>query len=141
MKLTLIYCVCLTLMPTSDPEIQHVKKQVMKLRDAMVAADGIQLRALTAESLSYGHSNGVVEQKPEFIESIISGKYNFISIDIDDLSIDITGDLAIVRHRFFAHTHDKDKEPTTVNLHVLTIWNKEDNEWRLFARQATRFPN
>ncbi len=114
-----------------------VANAVEKLRVAMV--DGIKekLEAIVAEKLSYGHSGGHVEGKAEFVEKIVSGKSDFVSIDLTEQSISISGKTAVVRHILNAKTNDGGK-PGEVHLRVLIIWQKKNGHWVLLARQAVK---
>ena len=107
------------------------------LRKAMVDADSAVLSTITLPQLSYGHSGGHVDDKVEFVQKIVSGKSDFVTIDISEQSINIVNDVAIVRHKFHATTNDNGK-PGTVDLSVLLIWQKQKKDWKLLARQAVK---
>lgn len=115
-----------------------VASAVELFRKTMVDPDGKVFQGLTSESLSYGHSNGLVEDKKTCIESMVTGKYNFESLELTEQTIKLSNNTAIVRHTFFAHTHDAGKDPGTVKLKVLQIWQKENGKWLLLARQAVK---
>jgi ketosteroid isomerase-like protein len=90
------------------------------------------------DELSYGHSNGKVQNKAEFIGALVSGASDFASIALSDQSVKVVGDTALVRHTFVAVTSDSGKSGN-VSLKVLMVWKKHDGQWRLLARQAVRF--
>lgn len=115
-----------------------VATTVEKLRMAMISGDAIVLTKLVDDDLSYGHSNGYVEGKEEFIEKLASGKSNFEQIDLAEQSIKITDKIAVVRHKFYAQTNDGGKGVGTVNLSILLIFHKVIIDWKLLARQAVR---
>lgn len=138
MNTTLLCSLCMVLVGQTAPDRISVTKAVEQLRVAMMSGEENVLFALTSPSLSYGHSNGVVENQLEFVASLTSGKYKFLSIDLDNQTIDIVQDVAIVRHRLFAHTADAGKPKATVSLHVLTVWKEVDDRWILVARQAAK---
>lgn len=119
---------------------QHkgVAKAIEILRKAMVDGDRAALDNSTAEGLSYGHSAGKIEDKATFIENIVSGNSDFVSIELTDQTIYISGKTAIVRHKLSASTNDKGKDPGTVKLAILTVWQKDKKEWKLLARQAVK---
>src|SRR5262245_45384162 len=75
-----------------------VAKASEELRVAMVNGDRAELDRLAAEQLSYGHSGGHIDDKKEFVEKIASGKSDFVTIDISEQTISISGKTAIVRH-------------------------------------------
>ena len=114
-----------------------IADRVELFRQAMVSADENSLNEMTAEKLSYGHSSGYVEGKAEFIRKLTSGENDFISIALSDQTISVSGTVAIVRNRLEAKITDNGK-PNDVKLHVLMVWQKQNKEWKLVARQAVK---
>ena len=117
---------------------QSVAAAVEGMRKAMVDADKSMLEKLSHDSLSYGHSGGKVESKASFVENIVNGNSDFVTIDLTGQTIFVTGKTAIVRHRMSATTKDKGKEPGTVNIAILSVWQKDKKEWKMLARQAVK---
>jgi ketosteroid isomerase-like protein len=113
---------------------------VEKLKNAIVAADAPVLDKLTSPLLSYGHSNGLLEDKKEFIRALTSGESHFTKIDLSDQTISVSGDLAIVRHKLIGDTHNKGKDPAPVKLGVFYVWQKTKGAWLLLGRQAFKLP-
>jgi len=118
--------------------VAEVEAAVERFRQTMVEPDEATFYRLTSPKLTYGHSSGLVEDRQTCIASMVTGKYKFLSLELSGQQIEISGNTAIVRHRFFAHTHDSGKEPGTVTLHVLQIWQRADEGWQLLARQAVK---
>lgn len=113
-----------------------VSESVEKLRKAIVDADEATLSKLTSPLLTYGHSNGLLEDKKEFIRAITSGESHFTKIDLSDQTVTISGDVAIVRHKLMGDTHNKGKDPAQVRLGVMYAWQKVKGNWLLVGRQA-----
>lgn len=111
---------------------------VETLRKAMVDGDRAALEKIASDKLSYGHSGGHVEGKAEFVEKIAGGSSDFVSIDLLDQTISVSGTAAVVRHKLNASTNDKGKGPAEVHLAVLLVFQKEGKEWKLLARQAVK---
>ena len=87
-------------------EFTAVSNAVEKLRKAMISGERAELEACASESLSYGHSSGMVENKAEFVEHIASGKSDFVTIDLRaalNAIGEITGETATeeIIHRIF----------------------------------------
>lgn len=114
---------------------QIIADRVEKLRVAMIAADKEVLDELTAPSLNYVHSTGRLETKQEFIENLLSGKSDFVTMDLTDHAITLNGNVAIVRHKLSAQTNDGGK-PGSANIGVMQVWQKQDGIWKLIGRQA-----
>jgi len=112
-----------------------VSNRVEVLRKAMIDADGEKLKALTSEKLSYVHSNGNFQNQVEFIEGIVSGKSDFVTIEFENQTITIQDNVAIVRHILSAHTKD-DGVDRDIKIGIMLVWQKQKNNWILIARQA-----
>ena len=114
-----------------------VAAAVEKLRKAMVDGDKKELEDIVMDKLSYGHSGGHVEGKAEFVDKIVTGKSDFVTIDLSDQTIEISGNIAVVRHKLEAKTNDNGK-PGDVHLLVLLVFQKDHKQWKLLARQAVK---
>jgi len=114
-----------------------VAAAVEKLRVAMIDASKTDLENSVAEKLSYGHSGGHIDDKKEFVEKIVSGKSDFVSIDLSEQTVSVSGKIAVVRHILKAKTNDGGK-PADIQLRVLLIWQKQGGHWKLLARQAVK---
>ena len=120
-----------------NKEEAAVTAAVENLRKAMIDGDKTGLQNITADQLSYGHSSGKVEDKATFVDNIATGKSDFVTIDLTNQTITISGDAAIVRHSLTATTNDNGKLGN-VNLNILLIWQKQKGQWKLLARQAVK---
>lgn len=118
---------------------QSVLAAVENMRLAMVSGDRSALENVAAEKLSYGHSSGKLEDKAAFVESIASGKSDFVSIELTNQTVQLSGKTALVRHQLHAKTNDGGK-PGEVNLGILLVWQLQKNQWKLLARQAYKLP-
>lgn len=116
---------------------QAVAQAVERLRKAMIDPDKATFEALAANGLSYGHSGGKIEDKAAFMESFLSGKSDFVSIDLTEQTITIVDNTAIVRHLLTAETKDGGVT-ANVKIGVMLVWVKEKGDWKLLARQAVK---
>lgn len=140
MKKYIILCVTLFFANagfSQSKEYARVEAAVEKLKLAMISGVREDLAFIVDDSLSYGHSGGAVEGKAEFVEKIASGKSDFVTINLTDQKISITGNVAVVRHQLFATNNDNGK-PGEVKLKVLLVFKKVGKDWRLLARQAVK---
>jgi ketosteroid isomerase-like protein len=114
-----------------------VAQAVEGFRNAMLKADRSQFEALCADQLSYGHSAGRVENKAQFIDAATSGRSTWKFITLTDQTNHIVGNTAIVRHTLTGET-ERDGKTNPVKIGVLMVWQKQDGNWKLLARQAVR---
>ncbi len=115
---------------------KEVATAVESLRKVLVDPDKEGLEKITHPNLSYGHSSGKIEDQKAFMQALISKESDFTSITLSDQTVQISGDVAIVRHKLSGKTHDKGKDPGTVNLGVMLVWTRVGGEWKLLGRQA-----
>ena len=120
--------------PSSQADVTAAVDQLMK---TFVNVDENILQSLTADELVYGHSSGRVQNKSEFIAEILSGEpLRYVSIAIQDQTIQMAGDAAVVRHVFTSETINTDGEPGNLRIGVMQIWQLQSGTWKLLARQA-----
>lgn len=115
----------------------QVNAAVEKLKLAMVSGERAALESIAADQLSYGHSSGLVETKAQFVEKIASGSSDFVTIELKNQTITISGNTAIVRHELHGTTNDNNK-PGEVHLRIMLVWQKQNKEWKLLGRQAVK---
>ena len=139
-KIIIAMIILINTIITTNAEAQveiTVAEAVESLKNAMINADKNALENLVAEKLSYGHSGGAIDDKKSFVEKIVSGQSDFVTIDLTEQTISVSDNTAIVRHILKAKTNDGGK-PGEVNLRVLLIWQKQNGVWKLLARQAVK---
>ena len=113
---------------------------VEELHKAIIAADPAKLAAVSAETLTYGHSAGRLENKAQFIDQLASGRSVYRSISVQDQKIIVSGDVATVRHNLAVVTVSNGKDVPS-RLGILLVWQKQPDRWRLIARQSIALPS
>lgn len=112
-----------------------VSAAVESLRKAMAESDKAGLEKLAEAELLYSHSSGRVENKAEFIATLVGAKSGFSAIALADQTVNVVDDIALVRHKF---TGTRKGDGNKMNLAVLTVWRERGGQWRLLARQAAK---
>jgi ketosteroid isomerase-like protein len=116
-----------------------VAQNVEILRKAQLEADRASLAQVTSDQVSYGHSDGRVETKEQFIAGVMNRKQVVKSLTFPDLKLSVAGDVAIVRHIFLSES-ELDGKATTTRIGALQVWQKQGGTWKLLARQGFRLP-
>jgi hypothetical protein len=114
-----------------------VAQAVEALRKAIFSQEKTQLEALCSEQLSYGHSDGRVQNKAEFIEGVMTRKAILKALTLSDHTIAVVGTDAIARHTWTSES-ELDGKSTSTKIGVLQVWQKQGGTWKLLARQAFR---
>lgn len=124
--------------PPNDPQAEKEVMAAMEAwRQAMLKKDGAGLTKVYHEDLSYGHSSGIVEDKAQAVNHMVTTKVDYVAVDLVDTKIKVIGNLALVNSRVNYKQVTAGK-PADVNLHVLHVWTKTPQGWQMIGRQATR---
>lgn len=106
---------------------------------AMVAQDVATLEPMLAEELRYVHSNGQLENKPQFIETIRSGRLRYLAITVQELDVRTYGDVAVLDGLLTADAQ-AGNQPVKLTLRFIDVYVNRDGRWQLVAWQSTRLP-
>lgn len=120
---------------STNSEKENVSNAIKALYGAMVNPNKQILELYTTDDLTYGHSSGTLENKEKFIDEVLNGSFDYLSIDPADQSINISGKNAVVRHLFIAKGSN-DGKIMDVHIGVLMVFQKKKGHWKLLARQA-----
>jgi hypothetical protein len=110
-------------------------KSIETLREGILKQDKAKLDQVTASQLSYGHSDGRVETKEQFINGVMNRKQVQKSLTFPDLKLVVTGDAAVARHIYLGES-ELDGKQTTTRIGALQVWQKQGGTWKLLARQG-----
>lgn len=136
--------ICILLLSTA---ILNTNAQTHKLKTpesafaflvkALESGNRSDLEKITSDSLSYGHSNGKIENRTEFVEAFGSGKSDFVTMEISNKKTKVSGKNAIITHRLDAKTFDNGKAGEA-HINIMLVFRKEKGGWKLLARQAAK---
>ena len=118
-------------------QITQITAACEAFKEALINPTKEKLEAIITDSITYGHSSGVIDHHDEFVSKLVSGKSDYISIEVTDQTIQVYKNTAIVRHKISASTNDNGK-PGDLKLLVMLVWVKEHGSWKLAARQAVK---
>jgi ketosteroid isomerase-like protein len=116
-----------------------VTQCVEALRKAVVEKDKAKLDALTAAQLSYSHSDAKLQDKAKFIDGVMTGKATIKSLEWPELTVQVVGNNAVVRHLWVSES-ELDGKVTNTKIGVMQVWQKQDGGWKLLARASWKLP-
>lgn len=114
---------------------------VLKLEEqrfaAMVAGDLVSLDRMLGDGLTYVHSTGRLETKPEFLARIKSGELKYKSVRREDLSVQVLDRAAVVTGQAVMEVESKG---AGMNMHVryTAVYADGGDHWELVAWQSTQ---
>ncbi|MES2429593.1 MAG: nuclear transport factor 2 family protein [Bacteroidota bacterium] len=101
--------------------------------------DSATLEKLFAKTLTYEHSSGKVETREQALQGIIHNKSIYVpSIEPHPYGVIEKGDSIIVKKMFAATEKKADGTESILNLTIETVWIKENGDWKLIRRKATK---
>jgi ketosteroid isomerase-like protein len=116
-----------------------VKKAVEEVKAAWLKQDKAKLEAMTLPQLSYSHSDARLEDKAKFIAGVMGRKATVKSLEYPDMTVQVVGDTAIVRHLWVSQSELEGKV-TDTKIGVMQVWKKDGGGWKLLARSSFRLP-
>ena len=116
-----------------------VTEGVEILRKGLLEADRTKLEQVASAQISYGHSDGRVETKEQFIHAVTTRKQVVKSLAFPELKVAVVGDAAVARHIYLSESELEGKA-TTTRIGALQVWQKQNGSWKLLARQGFRLP-
>jgi ketosteroid isomerase-like protein len=118
---------------------QAVKKAIEEFKAAYLNKDKAKLEAMSLPQLSYSHSDARLEDKAKFVEGVMGRKATVKSLEYPDMTVQVVGDTAIVRHLWVSQSELEGKV-TDTKIGVMQVWKKQDGGWKLLARASFRLP-
>ena len=116
-----------------------LKQAMSDLDKALVSKDEKTLVQLLHPEVSYGHSNGWVQNKTDIINDLKSGKLIYDKLESTNVNIvAINNNWATVRTSTNATGRSTSIPTFELKLHVLQVWLKTKTGWQLLARQSTK---
>ena len=125
--------------PAEAGDEAAVTETVEILRRALLEADKAKLQQVASAQISYGHSDGRVQNKEQFIDGVLTRKQTVKSLTFPELKVAVVGNAAIARHIYLAES-ELDGKATTTRIGALQVWQKQDGAWKLLARQGFKLP-
>ncbi|HPG07082.1 MAG TPA: nuclear transport factor 2 family protein [Saprospiraceae bacterium] len=137
-KIPLILALILLLGTLATAQNKTVEEAVNTLSKLLIDPVEKGLKDITMPQLSYGHSNGAVQNQHEFMAALLDGSSDFVDIKISNQTVIPSGKTTLVRHTMGAQLKSADGSINSIKLLILTVWQKKGSHWRLLARQAVR---
>ena len=107
---------------------------------ATVRGDTTRVASLLSAQLHYGHTDGRVQTKDQFISAIRGSQMKYEAYDYTERVITPVGnDVAVMNGRAKLRVNTGDKR-LEFSVQFLAVWKKEGEAWRLLAYQSAQLP-
>lgn len=106
---------------------------------AQVDVDQRILGLVLDDDLEYTHSNGDLDSKQSFIDSLASGRRDYVATTFEIQSVRILGDVAIIRGTAKVTVADLGKS-LNLDLGYTNVWLWKEGRWQMTAWRSARMP-
>jgi ketosteroid isomerase-like protein len=121
----------------------EIQAEIIAADDARIAAvigrDRAGLDAIMADDLIYVHSSGAQEDKPTYIERVVSGHYDYKAFEITSRQFRVINDLVFVNGDNKVDIV-RDGALKKLGGRYLMVWRKDAPVWRLVTFHAAPIP-
>ena len=107
---------------------------------AQVDANAKVLAPLLDDKLEYVHSSGELDSKTSFIESLTTGRRDYVSTTFTIESLRIFGDVALIRGKAKVTVADNGQSKD-LSLGYTDVWLWKDGRWQMTAWRSMRMPD
>ncbi|MEO6612431.1 MAG: nuclear transport factor 2 family protein [Chitinophagaceae bacterium] len=126
-----------TVAQSAKDEQQIIARTQLLSQTIFGTKDSLILKDLFARTVSYGHSHGNLQTRQEAIAGIAKNRSVYKDTSLKDIQVIFgTKKTAIVRYLFDANENKTDGTVTALHFSMMLVWVKEDDDWKLFGRQA-----
>ena len=103
---------------------------------ATIAGDTTRLAPLLSDALIYGHADGRVQNKEDFLGAVKSSRMKYEAYEYEELRIDrVSDDVATMSGRAKLRAVAGGKT-ISFRLRFLAVWRREAGKWQLQAYQS-----
>ena len=136
-KLLFIYLLFVSFSSGAQSDEEKLISTLKEFHQSLVKKNTVTVNQQTDKAMSYGHSNGWIENKNDMIRNLETGYMVYNSFKEDSIKVEINGNLA---HARFVADISATVNGNGGNFHlkVLEVWVHKGKRWILFARQATK---
>ncbi len=117
--------------------IEQVQQAERQRFAALTAQDLAALDPLLADELLYCHSNGQVENKQQFLETVRTGRIRYESIDVHEFQARLYGEVAIGTG-YITVQGKLGGQPMTLEIRYTDAYAWRAGHWQLVNWQSTR---
>jgi ketosteroid isomerase-like protein len=124
---------------TTEARAQAVLQAQLDRMNAFVAGDVAAVERLLAPEMTYTHTSARTDSRQDMIDSLVSGRLKYLSMEREAADVRFYGDTAVVTGRSRIHVASGGAEQR-FGLLFLEVWAPRDGRWQSVAWQSTRLP-
>ena len=141
LRLLLLFAATAASLPAADDTVIAAVRAADDERvAAILAADRPRLAAVFSDELHYAHSNGKIENKAAFIETLAGRQLIYESAEYVRRNFLSAGPGTVLMEGRALFKVSRGPERSLLDLNFLAVWRLENGRWRFLAWQSSRNP-
>jgi ketosteroid isomerase-like protein len=122
----------------TEADLAAVQRADEARLQAMMSGDGAALGRVLADSLVFGHSDGRLETKAEYVKNLMAGDTAYADAKVDVANTTQIAPDVIVRHGRQSMRKKLGSNWNTLDLRFMAVWRNESDGWRMVSWQSLR---
>ena len=124
---------------TGSKAEEEVRRAERERFAAMLKADVGALDKLLGADLTYTHGDGRVIDKAAFISDFKTGAFKYVTIEPNDMTVRVFGDVAVVTGGAAMHVVNNGAD-ANIKIRYTDVHVRRNGSWQMVAWEATRLP-
>ena len=120
-------------------EKELIRSAYKKMYDGMIAKEERILWEVLDDSFVLVHMTGMRQPKEEFIKAVLDGTLNYFSAEHEQLSVEISGDTAILTGQSYVAAAVFGGGRSNWHLQQKCNLKKKDGEWKITRSVASTY--
>lgn len=130
----------LVLRATAAPLADEVRAADSARIMATIAGDTTRLAPLLSDDLSYGHADGRVQTKADFLGAVSAARVKYEAYDYEEVGVRSVDDNVATMSGRAKLRATAAGQHVEFRLRFLALWRRESGAWRLLAYQSAVLP-
>lgn len=123
-----------------DPDLAAVRAADDQRVAAILAADGARLNELLSPALHYAHSNGKLDDRNSFRDSLTTRQTIYHAMDYVKRDFTVAAPGVVLMTGCVRVNAEVGPQRVASDLNFLAVWRQEGGRWRFLAWQSCRVP-
>ena len=124
--------------PSTTGAEQEIRDLERKFEQAVLKGDVAFFERVLAKNFLHTTQTGKMRDREQWLANHKAGQSNYDALNVDQLTVHIYGDSAVVTAVIKPTGRDSQGKPIEGQYRYLRVWSKQSGAWQVVAFQSTR---
>ena len=124
--------------PSTTSAEQEIRDLERKCERAVLKGDVAFFERVLAKNFLHTTQSGKMRDRDQWLANHKAGQSNYDALNVDQLTVHIYGDSAVVTAVIKPTGRDSQGKPIEGQYRYLRVWSKQSGAWQVVAFQSTR---